>query len=74
MSYERLPYSDPDTPRTMSTDCLEVGSNLPGQRTVETTSGDLFDDAVAPHPSFASSVDVPDSLARLAGEMQLHFD
>jgi hypothetical protein len=74
MSYERLPYSDPDTPHTMTTDCLEAGANLPGQRSVETTSGHLFAAAGASHPSFASSVDVPDSLARLAGEMQLHFD
>jgi hypothetical protein len=76
MSYERLPYADAETPRAMSTDCLEAGTNLhlPGQRAVETTGGDLFDEAVAGHPTFASSVAVPDSLALLAGEMALHFD
>ena len=73
MSYERLPYADADTTRTMSTDCLEAGANLhlPGQRTVE---ADLFADVAAQRAPFSSSVAVPDSLARLAGEMQLHFD
>ena len=76
MSYERLPYADAETPHAMSTDCLEAGSNLhlPGQRGVEDAGGDLFDSIVAGGPTFASSVAVPDSLARLAGEMELHFD
>jgi hypothetical protein len=74
MSYERLPYADAETPRDMSTDCLQAGGNLhlPGQRSIETT--DLFEDAVASHPTFSSSVAVSDDLARLAGEMALHFD
>lgn len=69
MSYERLPYADADTTADMSTDCLRAGGNLhlPGQRAVDP-------DAMALHPSFASSVAVPDSLAALAGEMELHFD
>ena len=72
MSYERLPYADAETLRDMSTDCVQAGLHLPGQRSTETT--DLFEDVVATHPTFASSVAVPDSLARLAGEMALHFD
>lgn len=74
MSYERLPYADAESLPTMSTDCLEAGSNLhlPGQRDVVDT--DLFQDAVSSRSSFASSVAVPDSLARLAGELELHFD
>ena len=73
MSYERLPYADAETPHAMSTDALEAGSNLhlPGQRSISDT--DLFGD-VPSHPSFASSVDVPDSLARLANDLELHFD
>jgi hypothetical protein len=74
MSYERLPYADAETVDEMSSDCLRAGSNLPFQRATHTVPGDLFEDAVASHPTFASSVAVPDSLARLAGEMQLHFD
>jgi hypothetical protein len=74
MSYERLPYADAETPRDMSTDCLQAGLHLPDQRSIETADGHLFEDAVATHPTFASSVAVPDSLARLAGEMALHFD
>ena len=75
MSYERLPYADAETPHAMSTDCVEARESLhlPGQRrTVETS--DLFDDVVAGHQSFASSVAVPADLARIAGEMELHFD
>jgi len=69
MSYDRLPYADAETPRAMSTDCHEAEAHLtlPGQRSLDLA-------AVDSHPSFASSVAVPDSLARLAGEMELHFD
>ena len=75
MSYERLPYADAETPHAMSTDALEARESLhlPHQRRLVETS-DLFDEVVASHPSFASSVDVPPGLARLAGEMELHFD
>ena len=75
MSYERLPYADAETPHDMSADCVGARESLhqPSRgRTVETS--DLFDDVVASHPSFASSVDVPPGLARVAGEMELHFD
>jgi len=74
MSYERLPYADAETLDAMSSDALRAGSNLPLQRAVELTAGDVFDDALATRPTFASSVEVPDSLAQLAGELQLHFD
>ncbi len=76
MTYERVPYADAETPHAMSTDCLQAGSNLhlPGQRVVETSGGDLFQDVITQPGSFASSVAVPESLARLAGEMALHFD
>ena len=69
MSYVRLPYADAETLHDMSSDCHHAEDNLtlPGQRLVDPT-------AVDAHPSFASSVAVPDSLARLAGEMELHFD
>jgi len=72
MSYTRLPYADAETMTAMSTDCREASLHLPGQRRVE--GADLFADAAAARPSFASSVAVPDSLARLASEMELHFD
>lgn len=74
MSYERLPYADAETLTTMSTDALGARESLhlPGQRTV--ASADLFDQALVSPASFATSVAVPDSLARLAGEMELHFD
>lgn len=76
MSYERLPYADAETPHAMSTDCLEAGSNLhlPGQRSVEVAGGELFEGGRSGGPSFLAAVAVPDSLARLAGEMELHFD
>ena len=72
MSYVRLPYADAETPHAMSTDAFEAGTHLqlPGQRSDGAAT--LLEDTA--HPSFASSVDVPDSLARLAGEMALHFD
>ncbi len=74
MSYERLPYADAETLTAMSTDCLEARESLhlPGQRTVE--SADLFADEITSRAPFASSVAVPDSLARLASELELHFD
>ena len=73
MSYVRLPYDDAETPHAMSSDCLEAGTNLhlPGQRAIE--SSDLLGSSVTGAP-FASAVAVPESLARLAGEMELHFD
>jgi hypothetical protein len=76
MSYERLPYADAETPHTMSTDAHEAGSHLhlSEHRPVEDAGGDLFDQIVAAGPSVTSRVAVPDSLARLAGEMELHFD
>ncbi len=70
MSYERLPYADAESLRAMSTDCLEAGSHLPLPGPRGTTA--LVEDAVS--PSFASSVEVPDSLARLAAQLQLHLD
>ena len=53
----------------MSTDCLEAGSHLslPGQR-------DAVQDAAAAGPSFFAAVQVPESAARLAGDLQLHLD
>ena len=76
MSYERLPYADAETPHAMSTDCLEARESLhlPVQRTLETATNDLFEDVVASPSPFATTVAVPDSLARLASEMELHFD
>ena len=74
MSYERLPYADAETLTAMSTDALGARESLRlhGQRQVE--SADLFDHAIASSATFASSVAVPDSLARLASELELHFD
>lgn len=74
MSYERLPYADAETLDAMSSDALRAGTNLPPQRAAELGTGDLFDDVLASRPTFASSVEVPDSLARLAGDLELHFD
>jgi hypothetical protein len=74
MSYERLPYADAETLDAMSSDALRAGSNLPLGRAVVLSTGDVFDDALTSHPTFASAVQVPDGLAQLAGEMQLHFD
>ena len=69
MSYERLPYADAETFQAMSTDCLEAGSNLslPGQRATDR-------EVPAGGPSFLAAVRVPDSAARLAGDLQLHLD
>ena len=67
MTYQRLPYEDAAPTREMISDCAAVGRalHLPADR---------LDSPAAPTERRGSEeVVVPDSLADLAREMQLHF-
>ena len=74
MSYERLPYADAETLTAMGTDARGARESLrlPGQRSAD-GAGPVALMPASP-ATFASSVAVPDSLARLAGDLELHLD
>ena len=67
MTYQRLPYEDAAPTTEMISDCAAVGRalHLPADR--------LDPAAATLERSDPEEVVVPDSLAELAREMQLHF-
>ncbi len=69
MTNHRLPYDDAATTTEMATDCAEVDRmmHLTGQR----------HDGLVTHPVHAEpygTVPVSDDLARVAADLELHFD
>ena len=67
MTYQRLPYEDAAPTTQMISDCAAVGRalHLPAER-VDTT-------AATDERRGSDEVVVPDGLAELAREMELHF-
>lgn len=76
MTQHRLPYADAQTPREMSDDCHEVEHNLDlGHRDVESHPTEFLGGAEAPVSArVRSHYEVSDDLARMADDMELHFE
>jgi hypothetical protein len=76
MTYQRTPYADAQTMPEMSHDCHEVEHNLDlPHRGVENHPTEFLGEEPAPATARVHThYEVPDDLAHLADDMELHFD